>query len=366
MFRKRSYGYGGPVPRQSMQAGALVGGLLGAGKNLVGQLFDDQKGVNIGQVAKAGLAGAAGTIPGVGGMAANMIQGAGQPTMPQPQQPNPAAAYMQPPAAPGAAAPNPYMNNPYQQKNGGMNGVRLMKRGGAMLPQGVISAQGGNQTPNYFQSLLSGLSPEDAAMMKAINKEVTGNIRSQPFWYNPQGQKITEGGGVDITELDKLGGYARIGAEYDPQTPYGTSAEDMSMMAASANPGLFSEGFDPNLTYESYWTGEVAPPLAQGQTGGWDKRSRGEMMGEFFDIAKRKGVYQGAGGEDGGFYGLQNFEMSPELQGAYDQYTGAISSGINPWSMTAKEVEAKRAEKQAIGGRAPIRAKRGVRVINGY
>jgi len=365
MFRKRSYGYGGPVPRQSMQAGALVGGLLGAGKNLVGQLFDDQKGVNIGQVAKAGLAGAAGTIPGVGGMAANMIQGAGQPTPPQPQQPNPAAAYMQQPAAPGAAAFNPYMNNPYQQKNGGMNGVRLMKRGG--YNSGVISAQGGNQTPTIYQAALQGLSPEERDAFMRINNQLRMNLPKSSAW-DASGKKITEGGRVYV-DLDEPGGYRKEGGEraYDPARQYGFAAAENypSLRMAGANEGLFSEGFDPQLTYDSYLQAKddygrytnpsMNPDYVPDPTDatGWREVSRGDVLQDMFDLATREGVYRSLGGESGKGYNIASYEMPEATKAAWQGIQDVIRAGGNPYSMTQKDYDAVRAGKQAIGGRAP-------------
>ena len=56
---------------------ALLGAATGGIKNLAGQLFDGQKGVDFGQVGKAALGGAAGSIPLVGGMLQNKIAGGG-------------------------------------------------------------------------------------------------------------------------------------------------------------------------------------------------------------------------------------------------------------------------------------------------
>ena len=71
---------------------ALLGAATGGIKNLAGQLFDGQKGVDFGQVGKAALGGAAGSIPLVGGMLQNKIAGGGA----QAQAPGQAGA------APGA------------------------------------------------------------------------------------------------------------------------------------------------------------------------------------------------------------------------------------------------------------------------
>lgn len=180
MFKRRSYGYGGPVPRQSMQAGALVGGLLGAGKNLIGQLTDDQKGVNLGQVAKAGVQGAVQTIPGVGNMAANAIGNmnlGGSQQQPQSQPGVPGSQVFA--GTLGNLAGN-LVQNAFQQKYGGMNGVRLMKRGG--YNPGVISAQVGfGDTPS-------------ADFLLALNEEK----ESDPLFIQMSGARPAE-------EMDTMG-----------------------------------------------------------------------------------------------------------------------------------------------------------------
>lgn len=105
--------YVGAQPRQNMMIGGMAAkGLFGAGKNLVGQLFDDKKGVNFGEVAQAGMQGAVSGIPVVGGMAANALQ------------------------------QTPFMQR-FQQMKGGMNGVKLMK-GGAVYAQKGVNTNGVN------------------------------------------------------------------------------------------------------------------------------------------------------------------------------------------------------------------------------
>ena len=94
------YGRRRQIPRhrgeQIIGGRALFGAATGGLKNLAGQLFDGKKGVDFGQVGKAALGGAAGSIPIVGGMLQNKITGGGAPG--QAQTPGQAGAA---PAAPG-------------------------------------------------------------------------------------------------------------------------------------------------------------------------------------------------------------------------------------------------------------------------
>jgi len=148
------YGRKRQMPRhageQIIGGRALFGAATSGLKSLGGQLFDGKKGVDFGQVGKDALAGAAGTIPLVGGMLQNKIAGGGA----QAQAPGQAGAQ-----APGAVGPGGFggifgqgggqgiMNFaqnalgmeagggiPYNPEVAGapykMRGVRLMKSGG--------------------------------------------------------------------------------------------------------------------------------------------------------------------------------------------------------------------------------------------
>lgn len=152
------------IPRhageQILGGRALLGAATGGIKNLAGQLFDGKKGVDFGQVGKAALGGAAGSIPLVGGMLQNKIAGGGA----QAQAPGQAGAA--PGAGMGGGIGQGLMGlaqNALGMEAGGgiphnpdlagapykMRGVRLMKAGGINEygAGGNIYANNGVTTP---------------------------------------------------------------------------------------------------------------------------------------------------------------------------------------------------------------------------
>lgn len=164
------------VPRHrgdQIIGGVAAKGLFGAGKALLGQLTDGQKGVNMGEVLKGGAAGAASAIPGVGGIAAKAINNIGGGAQAAPATPGqaPAAPGQAPGAAPGllqggigqgvmglaqnALGMEHGGSIPYDPELAGapysMRGVKLMKSGGINYYE-----EGGESDPPKADFLLRG------------------------------------------------------------------------------------------------------------------------------------------------------------------------------------------------------------------
>ena len=152
-------------------------GLLGAGKALVGQLTDGQKGVNVGEVLKGGVQGAASAIPGVGGLAAKAIgnMGGGQQQAGQAGQ----AA----PALPGQAQPQQggVLNNLIQQAHGGM----VNYSAGGPTPEQLAEASQILANMGKEEKLAKYGMMSDEAILQEIARSLDGG-EAAPAPYQPE------------------------------------------------------------------------------------------------------------------------------------------------------------------------------------
>jgi len=209
---------------------ALLGAATGGIKNLAGQLFDGQKGVDFGQVGKAALGGAAGSIPLVGGMLQNKIAGGGA----QAQAPGQAGAATG--AGMGGGIGQGLMGlaqNALGMEAGGgiphnpdlagapykMRGVKLMKAGGINEygEGGNVYAQNGVKTPGSDQDQPSGRSfkPGEAFMMSGFENQpdaegmVSGRERMYVVMPGSDGQDPRS---LDLRSAAKEFGYDNAAA----------------------------------------------------------------------------------------------------------------------------------------------------------
>lgn len=170
-------------------------GLLGAGKALVGQLTDGQKGVNLGAVLKGGAQGAASAIPGIGGLAANAIGGMGGGA--QQQQASLA------PGAPGGAnmfgqaQPGGILNGMIQQAHGGM----VYHNAGGPTPEQLAEASQILANMGKEEKLAKYGMMSDEAILQEIAKGLDGG-EAAPAPYQPEASAPADYLGSDEQKAD--------------------------------------------------------------------------------------------------------------------------------------------------------------------
>ena len=269
--------YIGAQPRQKMMIGGMAAkGLFGAGKNLVGQLFDDKKGVNLGQVAQAGMQGAVSGIPVVGGMAANALQ------------------------------QTPFMQR-FQQMKGGMNGVKLMK-GGAVYAQDGVNTNGANRDTEKSKSAAETYFGRPEGLNIALytgDQPDLGRIRSNGE-YQPGALNV---GAIDIDAINKAVNEAMAGTDL-AKNVYGTDFERAPFTVAPSTSEMMTDA----LRQSEYATGfggafDYFPVTEQMKKERQAMTERLGGLGQFQHKGKRF--------EPAGYAGGTKAIMSPDILGYY-------------------------------------------------
>lgn len=234
-------------------------GLLGAGKALVGQLTDGQKGVNVGEVLKGGVQGAVSGIPVVGGLAANAIgnMGGGQQ-----QQAGQAA-----PALPGQPQPGNALNNLIQQAHGGM----VYHSAGGPTPEQLAEASQILANMGKEEKLAKYGMMSDEAILQEIAKSLDGG-EAAPTPDQPEAQagdrayfedKVTQGDSPFAIrtqhEIDMLNAAADRRREENIQDRGNRSlaqafADELSQIGAGFASG--SQALDDQMRKSPYGRGE--------------------------------------------------------------------------------------------------------------